>query len=114
MSILKNTFLASVGIYSLTKKKAEEIIDSLIRAGEIPQSERKEAVLELLDRTEKNSAKLKDKIIKETGNVQKEMNKVVEKIKSAADKMPQKKIMEELDRLNQKIDILSRKLEEKE
>nr|MBN2276134.1 hypothetical protein [candidate division Zixibacteria bacterium] len=113
MSILKNTFLASVGIFNLTRKKAEEIIDALIKAGEIPKSERKEAVLELLDRAEKNSARLKDKLIKESGTIQTEMKKVGGKIKEAADKLSQKKIMDELERLNKKIDSLARKIEKK-
>ncbi|RKX28182.1 MAG: hypothetical protein DRP46_09015, partial [Candidatus Zixiibacteriota bacterium] len=61
MSILKNTFLASVGIFNVTKKKAEEIIDSLIKAGEISKSDRKQAVMELLDRAEESTIKMKDK-----------------------------------------------------
>jgi len=114
MSILKNTFLASVGIYNVTKKKAEEIIDSLIKAGDIEKSDRKQAVMELLDRAEESTVKMKDKIVKESSGIQKEANKVLDKIKKAVDKMPQKKIMSELERLNKKVDELNKKLEEKE
>jgi len=110
MSILKNTFLASVGIF---KKKAEEIIDSLIKAGEISKSDRKQAVMELLDRAEESTIKMKDKVVKESSGIQREANKVLDMIKKAVDKMPQKKIMSELDRLNKKVDELAKKLDEK-
>ncbi|PKK82811.1 MAG: hypothetical protein CVT49_11505 [candidate division Zixibacteria bacterium HGW-Zixibacteria-1] len=113
MSILKNTFLASIGIYNVTKKKAEEIIDSLIKAGDISKSDRKQAIMELLDRAEESTGKMKDKIVKETSGIQKEAGKVLDKIKKAVDNMPQKKIMAELERLNKKVDELNQKLEKK-
>ncbi len=109
MSILRNTYLASVGMFNLSKKKAEEIIDSLIKAGDISKSERKEAVLELLDKAEKSAAKMKEKIVKETGNIQKNLQKdvgnVVGKFKLATQK--------DIDALNKKIDKLAKALEKK-
>lgn len=112
MSILRNTFLASVGIFNLTKKKAEEIVDSLVKAGDISKSDRKQAVLELLDRAEESTTKMKEKFKKETGGVQKEVSKVLDKIKKAAEKLPQKRIMAELERLNKKVDKLAKTIEE--
>lgn len=109
MSILRNTYLASVGMFNLTKKKAEEIIDSLIKAGDISKSERKEAVLELLDKAETSVAKMKEKIVKETGNIQKNLQKdvgnVVGKFKLATQK--------DIDALNKKIDKLAKALEKR-
>ena len=106
MSILKNTYLASVGVYNLTMKKAEKIIDSLIKAGDISKSERKEAILELLDKAEKSTVKMKEKIVKETGsiqkNLQKDVGKVVGKLKLATQK--------DIDALNKKIDKLTKAL----
>lgn len=55
MSILKNTVLAGVGFMTMTKKKAEELIDTLIKSGELSKSEKKEAVLELLAKAEKST-----------------------------------------------------------
>ncbi|UCD17238.1 MAG: hypothetical protein JSV44_12430 [Candidatus Zixiibacteriota bacterium] len=83
MTILRNTYLASVGIFNLTKKKAEEIIDSLIKAGQISKTDRKDAVMELLDRAEKSTLTLKERIVKETGSIQKVVAMVIEKIKPA-------------------------------
>jgi len=109
MSILRNTYLASVGIFNITKKKAEEIVDSLIKAGDISKSERKEAVLELIERAEKSTAKMKEKIVKETGNIQKSLQKdvgsVVGKLKLATQK--------DVDALNKKIDKLTKALYKK-
>ena len=109
MSILRNTYLASVGIFNITKKKAEEIVDSLIKAGDISKSQRKEAVLELIDKAEKSTAKMKDKFVKEAGsvqkNLQKDVGKVVGKLKLATQK--------DVDALNKKIDKLTKALEKK-
>jgi len=113
MSILKNTFLAGVGIFNLTKNKAEEVIDQLIKAGEIEKSDKKKAVMELLDKAEEQTVKMKDKVVKETSGVQKEFKKLSDKVKKAIDNMPQKKIMSELDKLNKKIDKLAKKVDGK-
>ncbi|MCP4703155.1 MAG: hypothetical protein GY865_00975 [candidate division Zixibacteria bacterium] len=109
MSILKNTYLASVGIFNITKKKAEKIIDSLIKAGDISKSERKEAVLELLDKAEKSTAKMKEKVFKETGNIQKNLQKDVSKVVGKLKLATQK----DVDALNKKIDKLTKALEKK-
>lgn len=103
MSILKNTYLASLGIYDLTRKKAEEVIDSLIKAGEISKSQRKEAILELLDKAEKQTAVFAEKVKKESGNVQKEVGKVVDKLKLASKK--------DIEALNKKLDKLSQAID---
>jgi polyhydroxyalkanoate synthesis repressor PhaR len=114
MSILRNTFLASVGFINLTRKKAEELVDSLIEAGKISKSDRKQAVMELLDKAEETTKKMKDKIAKESGAVQKELNKALDMLKKYADKLPQRRIMTELDKINKKVDDLSRRLDEKQ
>ena len=106
MSILKDTYLASVGIYNLTKKKAEEVVDSLIKAGEISKSERKQAVMELLDKAEKSTSKMKEKIVKETGTIQKDITRVVDKFKLATRK--------DIDAVNKKIDKLMKAIEKLE
>lgn len=107
MSILRNTYLASVGMYNLTKKKAEEVIDSLIKAGDISKSERKQAVLELLDKAEKSTAQMKEKIVKETDhiqkNIQKDVGKMIDKFKLATHK--------DIEELNKKIDKLAKSLD---
>lgn len=113
VSILKNTFLASVGIYNLTKKRAEEVIDSLIKAGEISKSERKKAVMELLDKAEEGTIRMKEKIKKESSGVQKEVGKVLDKIKKTTEGFSPKKVMAELEKLNKKVDKLAKAVNDK-
>ena len=105
MSILKNTYLAGVGMINLTRKKAEEIIDQLIKAGEINKSEKKDAVMELLDKAEEHTRKFKDKVVKETSSVQKDVSGLVDKFRLATKK--------DFEALEKKIDALTRRLEEK-
>jgi polyhydroxyalkanoate synthesis repressor PhaR len=103
MSILKNTYLATVGMYNLTKKKAEEVIDSLIKAGEISNKDRKDAVMELLDRAEKSTVSFKDRVMKEGGSVQKEVSKVIDRVNFATKK--------DIDALNKRLDKLTKALD---
>jgi len=105
MSILKNTYLAGVGMINLTRKKAEEIIDQLVKEGQINQSEKKDAVMELLDKAEEQTKKYKDKVMAEAGNVQKDVSNVIDKFRLASKK--------DVEALEAKIDALSKKLDEK-
>lgn len=105
MSILKNTYLAGVGMLNLTKQKAEEIIDQLVKAGQINQSDKKDAVMELLDKAEEQTVKYKDRVMKEAGNVQKDVSNVIDKFRLATRK--------DMEKLEAKLDALTKKLEEK-
>lgn len=101
MDILKKTVLASIGAFEITKAKAEEIVDTLIKQGEVAKSKRSEAILELLDKAEHSTKELKDR-------VGKDIEEAIEKLKVA-----RKKDLEELTR---KVDDLAdqlRKMTEK-
>lgn len=65
MDILKKTVLASIGVFEITKSKAEEVVDMLIKEGEIAKTKRSEAILELLDKAESSTKDLKDRIAKD-------------------------------------------------
>jgi len=80
MSILKNTILASVGAFEVTKKKAEAIIDDLIKRGEVKKSDRKTAVMELLSKAEQSTADLRKRIAKEADSVQKSASKLAKEL----------------------------------
>jgi polyhydroxyalkanoate synthesis repressor PhaR len=62
VDILKKTYLAGLGAFEITKSKAEEIIDTLIKKGEIKKGERSDAVMELMDKVEDNVKSFKDKV----------------------------------------------------
>jgi polyhydroxyalkanoate synthesis repressor PhaR len=106
MSILKNTVLAGIGFANITKKKAEELVDSLIKTGELSKSEKKEAVLEVLSKVESSGKEATTKITKEAkeygAKFSKEFEKTMEKIR------PAKKT--DIDSLSKKIDKLAKKL----
>ncbi|UCC43833.1 MAG: hypothetical protein JSU65_12030 [Candidatus Zixiibacteriota bacterium] len=76
MSLLKNTVLASIGAFQVTKQKAEKIIDDLIKKGEVSKSDRKKAIMELLTKAEKSTADLRKKVAKEAETVQKTASKL--------------------------------------
>lgn len=75
MSILKNTVLASIGLFNVTKAKAEKIIDDLIKKGEVDKSDRKAAIMELLEKAEKSTDSFRHKVIEETSKAQKGVSK---------------------------------------
>ncbi len=75
MSVLKNTVLASIGAFEVSKARAEKIVDELIRRGEVEKGEKTEAVMELLDKAEKSTAKAYGKVVEEVKKVQQEVSK---------------------------------------
>jgi len=96
MSILKNTVLAGIGFVSLTKKKAEALVDQLIKTGELSKSEKKEAVMELLTKAE-TSAK------ETTAKVTSEIERGFKKFKVVN--------RDDLEALNKKVDSLTEMIE---
>jgi polyhydroxyalkanoate synthesis repressor PhaR len=92
MDILKKTILASIGVFEITRTKAEEIVDTLIKQGEIAKSKRAEAILEILEKAEQSGKELKDRV---TADIE----STIEKMKVVRRK--------DLDDLNRKVDDLA-------
>jgi polyhydroxyalkanoate synthesis regulator phasin len=111
MSVLKNTILASIGVINVTKAKAEQIIDDLIKKGELDRSDRKKAVMELLDKAEKSTADWKAKFSKGADKTQKEFQKIVKSL-NVAKQTDLKKLETKVDRLNKSIKALEKKLDQ--
>jgi len=109
MSILRNTVLASIGVFQITKEKAEKVIDDLIKKGELDKSDRKKAVMELLDKAEKSTSKWRDKISKEANKVSKEVSTAVKKL-NVAKKDDLKKVEAKVDKLTKAIKDLEKKI----
>ncbi len=110
MSILKNTVLAGIGFASLTKKKAEELIDTLIKSGELSRGERKEAVMELLSKAETSTRGVADKARTRVSKIGKDIEGVVTKY-SLATRTDLEKLNKKVDRLSRAISKLEKKLE---
>jgi len=73
VDILKKTYLASLGAVEMTREKAEEIIDTLIKKGEVKKGERTDAVVELMDKVNENFKTFKDKVSNEVESKVKKM-----------------------------------------
>jgi len=116
MSILKNTVLASIGVIQVTKAKAEKIIDDLIKRGELDKSDRKKAVMELLDKAEKSTAGIREKISKEAGKAQKEISRLAKEVRDykLIKRSDLQKIETKLDKLTKVVASLEKQLAEKE
>jgi polyhydroxyalkanoate synthesis regulator phasin len=82
--IFKKTFLAGLGAMSLTREKAQEITNDLIKRGELAKTDEAKFVRDLLDLAEKNKSGLEDKI-----------EKAIEKVMAKLD-IPTRKEVEEL------------------
>ncbi|MCK5126601.1 MAG: hypothetical protein KAR42_10120 [candidate division Zixibacteria bacterium] len=102
MSILRNTVLAGVGFISLTKKKAEELIETLVKTGDLSKSEKKEAVLELLSKAEKTA---KSKTKKISADIEKGLESI-----AWANKVDFEKLAKKVDKISRKLNKLEKGL----
>ncbi|MGH8016211.1 MAG: polyhydroxyalkanoate synthesis regulator DNA-binding domain-containing protein [Candidatus Zixiibacteriota bacterium] len=102
MSILKNTFLASVGAIKMSAEKAEKIIDELIKKGELDKSKRKKAIMELLDKADKSTADFRKKVSVEAVKVGKDVSDFAKRMQPA--------MQEDLKNLESKVDGLAAQL----
>ncbi|HOW09966.1 MAG TPA: phasin family protein [Bacteroidales bacterium] len=82
--IFKKTFLAGLGAMSLTREKAQEITNDLIKRGELAKTDEAKFVRDLLDLAEKNKSTLEEKI-----------EKAIEKVVAKLD-IPTRREIEEL------------------
>lgn len=94
--IFEKTLLAGLGLFDLTREKAEKLANELIKRGELSQSDKAKAVKEILKGHEERARKIKEKI-------DQHVNKAVEKLKGVT--------VQELSELNKKIEKLSKELE---
>jgi polyhydroxyalkanoate synthesis regulator phasin len=60
--LLKKSYLAGLGLATLTKDKIEEIVDELIKRGEIAEQDRRKVMDDLLERAREEQQKLTQKI----------------------------------------------------
>lgn len=98
----RKMFLAGLGALSLTKERANEIAQELIKKGELSQSESKEFVKDLIDKAEEEKDKLLEK-------VRPEIEKSLEKMNFASKKSVEE-LEKKIDELGEKIDKLSKKI----
>jgi polyhydroxyalkanoate synthesis regulator phasin len=71
--LLKKTYLAGLGLATLTKDRIEEIVDELVKRGEVAEKDRKQVMDELLararDEQQKLSTTIKESVKKVVGEM---------------------------------------------
>jgi polyhydroxyalkanoate synthesis repressor PhaR len=98
MGVLKKTVLAGIGALNLSRKRATEIVEELIKQGELAEGQKAKAVKELMDKGEVRAIEI-------TKQVEEQVKKAVSKIKG-----PNK----EFEKLKQEIAELKAKIKEME
>ncbi len=93
--LIRKITLASLGILSLTKEKAEKIARDLVRRGELAKKEQAKFIKDLMKQVEKSKVEAERKI-----------EKIVQKILTKLN-IPTRK---ELDQLKEKVDKLAKKI----
>lgn len=93
LDLLKKAVLMGLGVITLTKEKVEQIVDELIKKGELTEDERSKAVRDLLTKIEEQEKALNEKI---SSMVKKSIEKL---------DIPSRKDIEKLER---KIDELKK------
>jgi len=96
MDFFKKSVLFGLGVFDLTKEKAEKMVDEMIKRGEMSQSDKANAVKELLKGHDERMQKLKTKI-------DESVEKVTTKVRG--------KEKEELAKLHKKLDDLAKVVE---
>ena len=109
MSLLKNTILASIGAFQVTKAKAEKIIDDLIKKGDLDKSDRKKAIMELLEKAEKSTAGLRARVAKEAEKAHKSAAKLAKDLNWAR-QTDFKKLEAKVNKLARAIKALEEKI----
>ena len=95
MDIFKKLTLASIGAFNLTREKAEEIFDEMVKKGEMTKDEKSEAIKNFVDKSSQGAEKMKERMEEIAG-------KVADKFSSKLDK--------KFDSLNAKMEELSKKI----
>jgi polyhydroxyalkanoate synthesis regulator phasin len=96
MDILRKTMLLGLGLISLTKEKAEGMVDDLVKRGEVASEDRFKAVEGLLKEAEKQEEEFTRKITKSIHKVigdlglptRKDMDEVLKALRDIEKRLP--------------------------
>jgi polyhydroxyalkanoate synthesis regulator phasin len=104
MSVLKRMMLMGVGAANLTREKAEEMVEELVRRGEVAAGDKAKAIDELQQKAQAAAGDVK-KMVDER------VDAVAKKFKWIDDIS---KIQAEVERINARLDQMERMLKERE
>lgn len=60
--LLRKTYLLGLGLASLTREKVEEVVDDLVKKGEVAEKDRKQVMSDILERAREEQQKLTETI----------------------------------------------------
>jgi len=104
MSILKKAMLFGVGMASVTKEKAEEIVDDLVKRGEVAAGDRAKAIDEIHEKAMSAASDVK-KLVDER------VDAMTKKFKWIDD---MRKLQTQVQDLNTRLDQIEKTLKERE
>jgi polyhydroxyalkanoate synthesis regulator phasin len=94
-SIIKDIFLAGLGVASITKEKAEKLMDELAKRGEVTKDEAKEYIDKLLEKGKKEREDFR-------ASVNKEVQRVIERL-GLATKSDIAEVIRKIEELEKKV-----------
>ncbi len=72
--LIERLFLAGLGVFTLTKEKAEKIVGDLVKKGEVAEKDQPEFVKKLLERGKASRAEIEKIVEKTVTNVLSRLN----------------------------------------
>jgi polyhydroxyalkanoate synthesis regulator phasin len=91
MDPIRKSILMGLGLMSASKEKVEEIVDELVKKGQVSKDEKAEYVRDILDKAEKRGDEIRE-------TIDKKVDEAIARIRP--------KTQEELENLNKKYDQL--------
>jgi polyhydroxyalkanoate synthesis regulator phasin len=98
LDIIRKSMLAGIGLLTLSQEKARELVDELVKQGEVSKEEGSKLLKEFLEKVDKNTQELEKKV-----------NELLQKTLTKMN-IPTK---EELEKLRREIESLKQQLAEK-
>ena len=88
MDVAKKLMLAAIGAVNLSKERMEELMDELVKKGEMTQTEKAEAIKKMAEKFDKSTEKIKDTVEKQVETAMHKFNVMI-KIDELAKKVDQ-------------------------
>lgn len=104
MSVLKKVMLMGVGAFNITREKAEEMVDELVRRGEIAAGDKAKAIDELQQKAQAAASDVKKMVDESVDAVAKKFKWIEEMTR----------IQSEVARINGRLDEIEKMLKERE
>jgi len=79
LDLMKKGFLAGVGALTMTKERAEELVEEMVKRGEITRSEAAQTIQELMDKGKEQQETIKKSVREEIDKARNDFGFVTKK-----------------------------------